>query len=99
VDRIIRAHYVATVGAFVSRLHLHEYIVGRLHYGIPGGDWPSPEPVIDERRVRLNTLIDSGNQRSHSRRTPQRNAVDRRPLDPAAFDIDDVNERLSTTKA
>ena len=39
--------------------HLHEYIVGRLHYGIPDDDWPSAEPMIDERRVRLNTLVES----------------------------------------
>jgi hypothetical protein len=43
--------------------HLHEYIVGRLHYGIPDDDWPSAEPMIDERRMRLNTLFESGARR------------------------------------
>lgn len=43
--------------------HLHEYVVGRMHYGIPGDDWPSPEPTIDERRVRLNTLVEAGARR------------------------------------
>jgi hypothetical protein len=43
--------------------HLHEYIVGRLHYGIPDDDWPSAELMIDERRVRLNTLVESGARR------------------------------------
>jgi hypothetical protein len=43
--------------------HLHEYIVGRVHYGIPDDDWPSPEPFTDERRVRLNTLVESGARR------------------------------------
>lgn len=42
--------------------HLHEYIVGRLHYGIPDQDWDD-EPVLDERRVRLNTLVESGARR------------------------------------
>jgi hypothetical protein len=43
--------------------HLHEFVVGRLHYGIPDEDWPDPEPVVDERRVRLNTLVESGARR------------------------------------
>jgi hypothetical protein len=43
--------------------HLHEYIVGRLHYGIPDNDWPSAEPFTDECRVRLNTLVESGARR------------------------------------
>lgn len=43
--------------------HLHEYVVGRLHYGIPDDEWPGPEPVVDERRVRLNTLVEAGARR------------------------------------
>lgn len=43
--------------------HLHEYVVGRLHYGIPDEDWPSAEPIVDERRVRLNTLVEAGARR------------------------------------
>lgn len=43
--------------------HLHEYVVGRMHYGIPDDDWPGPEPTIDERRVRLNTLVEAGARR------------------------------------
>jgi hypothetical protein len=43
--------------------HLHEYVVGRLHYGVPDEEWPSPEPVFDERRVRLNTLVEAGTRR------------------------------------
>lgn len=39
--------------------HLHEYVVGRMHYGIPDDDWPSAEPMLDERRVRLNTLVEA----------------------------------------
>lgn len=43
--------------------HLHEYVVGRMHYGIPDDEWPGPEPVVDERRVRLNTLVEAGARR------------------------------------
>lgn len=32
------------------RGHLHEYIAGRRHYGIPDEDWLGAEPMIDERR-------------------------------------------------
>ncbi len=40
--------------------HLHEYVVGRLRYGIPDIDWPGIEPVVNERRVRLKTLVEAG---------------------------------------
>jgi hypothetical protein len=43
--------------------HLHEYEIGRLHYGIPDDDWPGTEPVIDERQVRLNSLVEAGARR------------------------------------
>lgn len=43
--------------------HLHEYVVGRMHYGIPDDDWPGAEPMVDERRVRLNTLVEGGARR------------------------------------
>src|SRR6185437_11608631 len=43
--------------------HLHEFVVGRMHYGIPDDDWPNQEPFVDERRVRLNTLVESGARR------------------------------------
>ncbi len=40
--------------------HLHEYEIKRRSYGIPDDEWPSTEPVIDERRVRLKTLVEAG---------------------------------------
>ena len=43
--------------------HLHEFVVGRVHYGVPDEDWPNAEPFVDERRVRLNTLVESGARR------------------------------------
>jgi hypothetical protein len=38
--------------------HLHEYTVGRQRYGMPDDDWPDDDPPIDERRVRLKSLIE-----------------------------------------
>lgn len=43
--------------------HLHEYEIARRRYGIPSQDWPDAEPVADERRVRLQTLIEGGVKR------------------------------------
>lgn len=44
--------------------HLHEYEIARQRYGIPDDDdWPGAEPVLDERRVRLKPLIESGLRR------------------------------------
>ena len=40
--------------------HLHEYEIAHRRYGIPDDEWPTTEPVTDERRVRLKTLIDAG---------------------------------------
>jgi hypothetical protein len=39
-----------------SNSHLHEYEIARRRYGIPDDEWPSTEPVTDERRVRLKPL-------------------------------------------
>lgn len=43
--------------------HLHEYEIARRRYGIPDDEWPSTEPVEDERRVRLKPLIEGGMRR------------------------------------
>jgi hypothetical protein len=43
--------------------HLHEYEIARQRYGIPDEDWPDPEPLIDERRVRLKPLVEDGLKR------------------------------------
>jgi hypothetical protein len=43
--------------------HLHEFQIGRQRYGIPDEEWPSSEPIIDERRARLNALVDGGTKR------------------------------------
>jgi Plasmid pRiA4b ORF-3-like protein len=41
-----------------SNSHLHEYEIARRRYGVPDDEWPSTEPVTDERRVRLKPLIE-----------------------------------------
>lgn len=46
-----------------SNSHLHEYEIARRRYGIPDDEWPSTEPVSDERRVRLKPLIEDGLRR------------------------------------
>ena len=43
--------------------HLHEYEIARQRYGIIDPDWPDDEPLIDERRVRLKPLLESGLRR------------------------------------
>jgi hypothetical protein len=43
--------------------HLHEYEIARQRYGIIDENWPDDEPIIDERRVRLKPLIETGLRR------------------------------------
>ena len=43
--------------------HLHEFEIARQRYGTPDDDWPDSAPVIDERRVRLQSLIEAGTKR------------------------------------
>ena len=46
--------------------HLHEFQIGRCRYGRPDEDddgWSDDGPLIDERRVRLNTLVEAGARR------------------------------------
>jgi hypothetical protein len=43
--------------------HLHEYEIARRRYGIPDEEWETPEPVTDERRVRLQPLLEAGVRR------------------------------------
>lgn len=39
--------------------HLHEYVIARKHYGTPDPDWPTDEPLQDERRVHLKSFIEA----------------------------------------
>lgn len=46
-----------------SNSHLHEYEIGRRRYGMRDDDWGDDDPPLDERRVRLKPLIESGVRR------------------------------------
>jgi hypothetical protein len=39
--------------------HLHEYVIARKHYGTPDPDWPTEEPLHDERRMHLKPFIEA----------------------------------------
>ena len=43
--------------------HLHEYEIARQRYGVPDDEWPDAEPLNDERRVRLKSLLETGLRR------------------------------------
>jgi hypothetical protein len=43
--------------------HMHEYEIARLRYGQPDPDWPSSEPIYDERKYRLETFLETGLRR------------------------------------
>jgi hypothetical protein len=43
--------------------HLHEYEIAHHRYGVPDREWLGEMPIIDERRVRLNTFIGAGTRR------------------------------------
>jgi hypothetical protein len=55
---LAKLHLILQAAMGWSHGHLHEYTVGRRRYGTPDEDWPGSEPVTDERRVRLKTLIE-----------------------------------------
>ena len=40
--------------------YMHEYEIARVRYGQPDPEWPSSEPIHDERKYRLKPLIDTG---------------------------------------
>jgi Plasmid pRiA4b ORF-3-like protein len=43
--------------------HLHEYEIAHQRYGVPDPEWPQSEPILDERRVRLKPLLETGLRR------------------------------------
>ena len=48
-----------------SDSHLHEYEIARRRYGTPDEDGSDPEPLLDERRVRLKAQVDAGVRKFH----------------------------------
>jgi len=54
-----KLHQVLQTAMGWTDSHLHEYVIARKHYGIPDPDWPSEEPLQDERRVQLKPFIEA----------------------------------------
>jgi hypothetical protein len=56
---LAKLHLILQTAMGWSHGHLHEYTVGRQRYGAPDDEWPEDEPLADERRVRLKSLIEN----------------------------------------
>jgi hypothetical protein len=81
-----------------SNSHLHEYQIARQRYGLPDDEWPTGEPVIDERRVRLKPLLEKSlKDPTHEEHADMSRRVGG-TFDPTAFSLVSVNERLTTIK-
>ncbi len=48
---LAKLHEILQAAMGWTDTHLHEYVIARERYGTPDPDWPSTEPVLDERRV------------------------------------------------
>lgn len=60
---LARLHGVLLWSMGWSGGHLHEYEIARVRYGTDDPDWPSSEPILDERRYRLGPMLDDGLRR------------------------------------
>ena len=60
---LAKLHGILQAAMGWTNSHLHEYEIARRRYRIPDEEWPGSEPLIDERRVRLKSLIEAGTQR------------------------------------
>lgn len=60
---LAKLHVIVQATMGWTNSHLHEYEIARRRYGIPDDEWPSTEPVTDERGVRLKPLIEAGVRR------------------------------------
>jgi hypothetical protein len=56
---LARLHQILQAAMGWTNSHLHEYVIARKRYGIPDPDWPSTEPVLDERRAQLKSFIEA----------------------------------------
>jgi Plasmid pRiA4b ORF-3-like protein len=56
---LAKLHQVLQAAMGWTDSHLHEYVIARKRYGTPDPDWPSTEPVLDERRVQLKPFIEA----------------------------------------
>jgi len=60
---LAKLHHVLQAVMGWTDSHLHAYVIARKRYGTPDPDWPSTEPVLDERRVQLKPFIEARVQR------------------------------------
>lgn len=56
---LAKLHTILQAAMGWSDSHLHEYEIARRRYGVPDEEWPTSEPVMDERRVRLKSFIET----------------------------------------
>jgi hypothetical protein len=53
-------HHIVKAAMGWSDSHLHEFEIARRRYGVPDDDeWPESEPLIDERRARLQSFVEA----------------------------------------
>lgn len=55
---LAKLHTILQAAMGWSDSHLHEYEIAGRRYGIPDPDWPTSEPVLHERRVKLKALVE-----------------------------------------
>jgi hypothetical protein len=69
--RVAEAVTLATLHRIVqaamgwSDSHLHEFEIARRRYGVPDDEWPESEPLVDERRARLQSFVEAKVRRFH----------------------------------
>lgn len=56
---LAKLHQVLQATMGWTDCHLHEFVIARRRYGTPDPDWPSTEPILDERRVQLKPFIEA----------------------------------------
>jgi len=56
---LAKLHQILQAAMGWTDSHLHEYVIARKHYGTPDPDWPTEEPLHDERRVQLKPFIEA----------------------------------------
>jgi hypothetical protein len=60
---LARLHVVLQWAMGWTNSHLHEYQVGTKRYGMADPEWLDDDPPVDERRVKLKTLVQAGVRR------------------------------------
>lgn len=60
---LAKLHVVLQWAMGWTNSHLHEYQVGPKRYGMADPEWLDDDPPVDERRVKLKTLVQAGVRR------------------------------------